>query len=364
MNTSFPLRLMLLAVSALLALSVSSISAACDKQNPAACSKPTAWNEFESVRLKVQQGNATTPIEWFLQTSRETNDIRVEIDFPDSKKPMRGVAMMVGGYTLLLKGSGFVAGQEIDALDGPVLSIGLLANVLGRALPNGPLLQPGSVKVNYKDQKVGIKFATPSAGGYVPPPWSVNGALVANADGSHDFDLTLTWSQKEQSNEGLQMTMRMTGQLKHLKNFKIDDSMSLDGWQVFGIGPIVEKTSSGTRYDYGATPSKTTSKTVADIRKAIADELSPGEPDLSTNYAGFWKQSCSDTFGLRIKPADAPGMYTVTFCGPGGCGDEGRERKTYLTGDKHYKVVSPTELHVGRGDNKSTYKKCSEKMLP
>jgi hypothetical protein len=57
-------------------------------------------------------------------------------------------------------------------------------------------------------------------------------------------------------------------------------------------------------------------------------------------------------------------MYTVTFCGPGGCGDEQNERKTYIKGDKHCNVVSATELQVCPADNRSTYKKYSDEMFP
>ena len=54
----------------------------------------------------------------------------------------------------------------------------------------------------------------------------------------------------------------------------------------------------------------------------------------------------------------------MTFCGPGGCGDEQNERKTYINGDKHYNIISKTELQVGPAENRSTYKKCSEGLLP
>jgi len=57
-------------------------------------------------------------------------------------------------------------------------------------------------------------------------------------------------------------------------------------------------------------------------------------------------------------------MYTVTFCGPGGCGNEQEERKTFITGDKHYTVLSDGELQVGPNGSASTYKKCSAGMLP
>jgi len=157
---------------------------------------------------------------------------------------------------------------------------------------------------------------------------------------------------------------RLSGSFEHNKNFRLDDGMSLSGWTVLGVGPIVETTSNGTRIDYGTKPAPGKPSTIADIRQQLALEDSPGKADLSQNFAGFWKEKCSDTSGLRIRQVDQPGMYTVTFCGPGGCGDEQEERKTFITGDKHYKVLVGGELQVGSNGNGSTYKKCSDGTLP
>jgi len=333
-----------------------------DKADP--CGKPTEWSEFETVRLRMTQEGMATPVNWFMQTSRANNDLKVEVDFPDPKAPQRGIIMMVEGATLVSKGIGFVPGREIDALDWPILSIILAGKVLGRALPDGPGGIVGKRQVTHEDKKTGIQFATPSAQGFIPPPWSVAGNVVANSDGSRDFDLVLKWTSEDASKQKRVMSMSLAGQFKHKSDFRIDSNMSLDGWSVFGVGPIVEKTEGGTRYDYGAKPNKGAPKTIADIRMALAIENSPGEPDLTVNFAGFWKEKCTDSYGLRIKPVNKPGMYTVTFCGPGGCGDEQNERETYIKGDKRYSVVSATILQVGSSENRSTYKKCSDKMLP
>jgi hypothetical protein len=333
-----------------------------EKSDP--CGKQTGWNEFEMVRLRMKQTGIDTPAQWVMRTSRVNFDLQVDIDFPDPKSPQSGTLMMVEGRTLISKGVGFKTGREIDALDVPALYVILTGKVLSRALPDGPEALKGRRAVMHEDKKVGIQFATPSAQGFIPPPWSVSGTVIANADGSRDFDLVLNWTEEGKANVKRPMTMSLVGQLTHNSDFKLDNNMSLVGWNVFGVGPIVEKAEGATRYDYGAKPMKTIAKTIADIRAAIAIENSPGEPDATRNFAGFWKTACADTFGLRIKPADSPHMYTVTFCGPGGCGDETNERKTFIKGDKQYSIVSGTELQVGKSENRTTYKKCSNKMLP
>jgi hypothetical protein len=300
----------------------------------------------------------------YLQTSRANNDLRVDIDITGSENAEHGTILMVGGRVFVSKGLALESGAEIDALDGPLLYTILVTKVLGRALPAGPGIAVGPQKFAHRDDKTGIQFATPSAQGFISPPWSVAGTVTPKADRSVDFDLVLKWTAVDNSKMPHPLETKLSGSLAHDKSFRLDDGMSLTGWTVLGVGPIMETTSSGTRIDYGTKPATGSPRTIADIRLQLAIEDSPGKADLSRNFAGFWKEKCSDSFGLRIKPVDQPGMYTVTFCGPGGCADEQGERKTYITGDQHYKVLSDGGLQVGPNGSTSTYNKCSDAMLP
>ena len=328
------------------------------------CGKQTSWNDFESIRLRTKQSGAESSGHYFLQSSRKNGDLRLEIDFSDPKNPQKGTIMMVEGGTMVSTGIVFSQGREIDMLDVPLMTMILAGKVMSRALPKGAESVVGKREFQHEDKSVGIQFATPSAQGFIPPPWSARGFVQKNADGSFDFDFMLAWQGKDMKNVVVPASLSLAGQLKRDTDFQIDNNMSLVGWNVFDVGPIVEKSGGATRYDYGATALKSLPATVADIRKAIAIENSPGEMDLTMNFAGFWKEKCTEKFGLRIQPVEPRGMYTVTFCGPGGCGDEQNPRKTFIKGDKRYQVVSASELLVGREGNKSTYRKCSERMLP
>ncbi len=356
--------LLRLTVAMFLVLHISSVVAADCGEKADPCGKKTDWNEFETIRLRMMQKGTSAPINWLMKSSRKNGDLQIDIDHPDPKRPQRGTIMMVEGTTFVSRGIDLPKGSEIDALDGPLLTIIMATKVLSRALPNGPASVTSKQVVMFEDKKTGVRFATPSADGFIPPPWSASGFVSPNADGSFDFDLTLKWSESDQAKLRHETSVSLVGQLKHNTTFEIDSKMSLDGYKVFGVGAKVEKTANGTKYEYGAKPLSDNPRTIDDIRKAIAIEKYPGKPNLSLNFAGFWKTSCTEGFGLRIKPVGTPGMYTVTFCGPGGCGDENNERQTYITGDKGYNVVSATELQIGRSDNRSTYKKCSDKMLP
>ena len=80
----------------------------------------------------------------------------------------------------------------------------------------------------------------------------------------------------------------------------------------------------------------------------------------STDYTGFWKRSCSDDFGVQIQRADRH-LYSVSFCGPGGCSKPGEwQPNTRIEGDPRYRVVSARELGIERTDGGGyfTYAKC------
>ena len=80
------------------------------------------------------------------------------------------------------------------------------------------------------------------------------------------------------------------------------------------------------------------------------------------SFTGFWKPSCGDAFGVQIKPA-GNGIYSLSFCGPGGCFAPGTwAPNSQIVGDPKYKVISPTQLGIRRNDSSefSMYTKCSD----
>ena|SRR5258706_8303454 len=84
---------------------------------------------------------------------------------------------------------------------------------------------------------------------------------------------------------------------------------------------------------------------------------SPSHP-----YAGFWKQpGCTDDFGLAIAPAGAE-LYSVSFCGPGGCFKPGTYRpNTRLVGDSAYRIIDRDTIEVRGMDGFSKYVRCDKR---
>ncbi len=90
---------------------------------------------------------------------------------------------------------------------------------------------------------------------------------------------------------------------------------------------------------------------------AQAQEPSGGD---ESGYSGDWKRNCGDSIGLKIRHSIV-GLYSITFCGPGGCFKPG----TYLPdsaidGDPQYEVVSTVEIRVRQKSGEfQSYRRCS-----
>jgi len=80
--------------------------------------------------------------------------------------------------------------------------------------------------------------------------------------------------------------------------------------------------------------------------------------DPSLPLVGLWKTDCADGFGLAIDRA-APGLYSISFCGPGGCFTPGSYRpNSPIVSDPAYRVLDPNRIQVRGFDGFSDYSRC------
>jgi len=81
-------------------------------------------------------------------------------------------------------------------------------------------------------------------------------------------------------------------------------------------------------------------------------------PSATHPLAGFWKSpDCTDRFGLAISPADQ--LYSVSFCGPGGCFAPSSYRpNTAIVGDSQYRVIDNNTIEVSGRDGFRKYVRC------
>lgn len=92
-----------------------------------------------------------------------------------------------------------------------------------------------------------------------------------------------------------------------------------------------------------------------DSKKSSANIQSFLEPDENYPFIGFWKKNCSDNYGLVIEK-DRDGLYSVSFCGPGGCMKP--ETNTYLANDPAYRVIDENTIEVKGKKGISSYRRC------
>lgn len=77
-------------------------------------------------------------------------------------------------------------------------------------------------------------------------------------------------------------------------------------------------------------------------------------PSETHPLAGFWKYNEGDNYGLAIAPAGGH-LYSVSFCGPGGCFKPGTYRPdTPIVGDTDHQVISTDVIRVRGSDGWST----------
>lgn len=329
------------------------------------CDDVTNWSRFTAFTLDLSEGDSPPAASWQAQFDHKQIDIVIDLDVKSDQSRMKGRVAMVGGRVMLSKGLALEPGYEIDTLDGPVLSMKLVMILLGRIYPAGPDSVSGEKVIDYAG-KAGIKYATPSASGYIAAPWRVTGKVAKDAKGGLAYDLSLTSPREPGDKRGGAYAMRMQGVMAVLDHPALLDSMSLDGWTTYGVGPRAEKKGGATMFDYGATPdSSPRFKTVADVRAYIAEENNPGVKDSSKDFTGFWKKKCENAFGLQIMHFGTDGKYSIVFCGPGGCADAADGQQTFITGDKRFEIVSEDELiEIGRSGDPDRYIRCTKETHP
>jgi hypothetical protein len=83
------------------------------------------------------------------------------------------------------------------------------------------------------------------------------------------------------------------------------------------------------------------------------------------DFTGFWKARCSDAFGVQIRK-QAGNLFSVSFCGPGGCFDPGAWMpNTTVAGDPQYHIYNPTTIAIQHGEGYwQTYAKCTTDTNP
>ncbi len=322
-----------------------------------ACGKPTAWDELNKFDVKLTVPGKADYTIWKGQFEKDSNDIQIDVETSAGNALTHGKILVVGGRVMAIQGPITAPGYEIDALDAAIIELRLVLRLLGDSLPNGPAGVESRKTVDFKSEKTGIQIATASAQQFIAAPWEVHGNVEKSPDKTIEYQLSLSFIAHDKTKK----VINFAGRLSETASARIDDSLSLEDWNVFSLGVQSRKSPDGaTVADYSAAPALTVYRTVADVRKEIATDKYAGEHDPSKDFTGFWKESCTEGFGLQIKHVGLDGKYSVVFCGPGGCADPGESTPTFITKDPHYQVISADEIKLGKSESGDIYHRCTK----
>src|SRR5262249_32239169 len=144
---------------------------------------------FTAVTLTFAEGGSPGT-SWSGVFDESARDFLLDVQLREPDL-VRGKVGLVGGRAMIVQGLKLTRGAEIDAMDGPILSMRLALTVLERLFPDGPGSIKGLMDVSHKDDEVAIRFATPSASGQIPAPWSATGKVENYNKGVVNFDLQL-----------------------------------------------------------------------------------------------------------------------------------------------------------------------------
>lgn len=264
--------------------SIALVGGACPRPGLAVQSPPSdpePWFKGNKIAVtttdRAQRNSAT----WKLE-SNDDGDLMLECDERQGSAIEKGAIIVVSGRAMLTRGLKLAKGYEIDALDGRMLTIKLVLTLLSRAFPDGP----GSVgvrsSINLVENQLPISINTVSAGGEIPPPWTLKGHAGLSASGIAQFDMSFTHSNPDKPNENETMRFAGTWQLG-TTSLVIADDFPLKDWQIYSLGPIkVDTGNGGTIYDYGAGRMKRFA-TLGELRKAIgSDQKTSGSVDADS----------------------------------------------------------------------------------
>jgi len=213
---------------------------------PSADELAMAW--FGASELTVDGSIAGKPEHYRYRFQLATNhDLRVEADYDHEGKPAHGTMMLVGGM-LAVKDLPLTKDQEIDAIDGAVITYQMTARLLSLGAGTTPDKVAKPIELKVAEPEKGFTVSTASADMTIPAPWNLSGKIEPGADHSLSFDLDLSADFGQGARH-----FQYRGKWLHAQPMaSLPGSYSLAGWRVFRLGPVKRVHEKSVDYDYGA----------------------------------------------------------------------------------------------------------------
>jgi hypothetical protein len=215
------------------------------------------WESGNRIALRASDGISIG--DWQFELA-EHDDLRLRLDQRAPDEALAGELVVVEGRLLLSKGLELPPGAEIDALDGPVIMLKLVLELLEHALAAGPEAIEHETPVDVHGSE-GVRIATQSAGGEWPAPWHLQGR-VDRSGSVIRFDLTFTSGLGSDAESRLELG----GQWERVDPApQLDEDMPLAGWRIHALGPRER----GSVLDYGTRPLDIEAPSLAALRASL-----------------------------------------------------------------------------------------------
>lgn len=216
-----------------------------------------AWYQLTHATLSGGAESDSSLMRFELSSNGE---MRIEVEVEEKGKRRTGEIILLKGKRqwMLTRNVPLEPGYEIDMMDGPVLELNLLLEMLRAAVPEGPTTITTKRNVEVNERERNLEVSTASASGGLEAPWSVSGTITPSGEGAWSIDLTVKSTE----------AVRMVGTWKRSATPPvIADEMPLEGWKVHIVGPTKRTEGPATIYDYGAEPFATKARTAGELRK-------------------------------------------------------------------------------------------------
>jgi hypothetical protein len=209
------------------------VSGAARAQSCDECDDLSAWSAYNRIDLRMtspQQKDTLT--HWRVDFDVPRNDVRVDGETAEGGERRAGSVGVIAGRVIVSRGLQLDPGAELDAVDEPVATTQLLLALLARTVPAGPAGLKSEMKIDLREPKRGVEYATPSAGGRIVAPWSVTGSVRPQAGGAIAYDLHLVGNAQDPPSATHPLDVRFEGTLAERASPAFDDAMPLAGWRV------------------------------------------------------------------------------------------------------------------------------------
>jgi len=196
------------------------------------------WARGNRVLLGVTQPAFGLSAQWRFERST-TDDILLERQENRAGRIEAGSFLLIDG-ALIVRDTRLEPGKELDAVNGPLLMLQLVLQLLERSVPAGPSQLTRELRVDLAEHKRAIAVTGIGADGEFAAPWRLTGSVGPAGKGIVKFELE--FSSAARGPAGARYQTSIAGIWQNTPPAVVfQDSMSLRGWQVYRFKPVVRQ---------------------------------------------------------------------------------------------------------------------------